>query len=529
VHTPYVRNRRRPLTGLIIAFAFAAAWPAAAGAHGPVAPIATSYLARVTATPPGIEAKVIDGDQRMWLRVDPALTVVLLDYRGAPYLRFSRGGVEVNHNSSMYYLNHTPAEVPPANLGASTPPSWARVSSGHDYGWHDGRLHALATVARPTGASSLGNWSVPLLVDGSLRSIHGGLWHADSPSIVWFWPIVVILACVLAGWRLRITSADLMLARGLAVVALAASAVSAAGRELHGRPSVSASQLIILAAVAAFVGWASYRLVIRRHTYFYFFLVAVVAVWSGVELLPVLLDGFVLAAVPAAVARVAAVLCLATGVSLLLMAFRLSETQREDSRTAAVAATLIVGLLVAAGCGSARGQHSASTRGLPASLLAESRPIGRGASFHPPVRGPVLGACRRSLGSRFGVHVELFAANRVMLVAAGIGVRPPLRFDAGRIAHARCYGDLVTLEPTGVVQVRPGSRLHVSDLFRSWGQPLSRRRLATFPARSVTVFVDGRLWHRDPGALPLAPHSEVVLEAGPFVPPHQSYTFPPGT
>jgi hypothetical protein len=185
--------------------------------------------------------------------------------------------------------------------------------------------------------------------------------------------------------------------------------------------------------------------------------------------------------------------------------------------------------LLAAGCGSTRPQQATATRGLPANLLAESRPIGRAASFHPPARGPVLGACRRSLGRRSGVHVEVFAANRVVLVAAGIGVRSPLRFDAGRIAEARCYGELVTLEPTGVVQVRPGARLHVSDLFRSWGQPLSHHRLATFPARSVSVFVDGRRWNGDPGAVPLTPHAEIVLEAGPYVPPHRSYTFPPGT
>ena len=88
----------------------------------------------------------MDGDQRMWLRVPAAQTVVVLDYRGAPYLRFSPAGVEVNHNSEMYYLNQTPvAETPPANLTASTPPDWHRVSGGQQYGWHDGRLHALAT------------------------------------------------------------------------------------------------------------------------------------------------------------------------------------------------------------------------------------------------------------------------------------------------------------------------------------------------------------------------------------------------
>lgn len=130
------------------------------------------------------------------------------------------------------------------------------------------------------------------------------------------------------------------------------------------------------------------------------------------------------------------------------------------------------------------------------------------------------------------MHVELFAADRVVLVAAGIGTRGPRTFSAGRISRAGCYGDLVTLEPTGVVQVRDGASLRLADLFRSWGQRLSAIRIATFAApagKRLAVFVDGRPWHGSPGSIPLSAHSEIVLEAGPYVPPHRTYTFPPGT
>ena len=130
---------------LLLAFA---ARPGVAEAHGPIAAYGVELLREGSRSPGGPEAKVIDGDLRMWLSVPPSETLVILDYRGAPYLRFSRAGVEVNRNSSMYYLNQTPvAETPPTYLSASTPPSWHRVSGGHAYEWHDGRLHALATVA----------------------------------------------------------------------------------------------------------------------------------------------------------------------------------------------------------------------------------------------------------------------------------------------------------------------------------------------------------------------------------------------
>lgn len=132
-----------------------------AAAHGPVAPIASSYLARVNFVPAAIRAKVVDGDQRMWLQVRRGVTVLVLDYRGAPYLRFTSSGVAVNSNSEMYYLNETPvALTPPANLAPSTPARWHPVSDGTSYSWHDGRLHALASVALAPGATFVGRWRV---------------------------------------------------------------------------------------------------------------------------------------------------------------------------------------------------------------------------------------------------------------------------------------------------------------------------------------------------------------------------------
>jgi hypothetical protein len=164
---------------------------------------------------------------------------------------------------------------------------------------------------------------------------------------------------------------------------------------------------------------------------------------------------------------------------------------------------------------------------VPAALAREARPIGRGPGFHPPASGPVLGDCRRRLGVRIGVHVELFAANRVVLIAAGIGARPPLRHDAGRVTAARCFGELVTVDPTGVVLIPPGGRLTLGDLFRSWGQPLSERRMASFRG-PVRVYVDGRPTAANPVGVRLVPHAEIVLEVGPYVPPHSAYRFPGG-
>jgi len=307
-----------------------AAFPAAASAHGPVAPSATSYLAKVGRIPAGLRAQVVDGDQRMWLRVAANETVVVLDYRGAPYLRFSRSGVAVNKNSSMYYLNQVPAELPPANLGPTTAPSWSGVSSARSYSWHDGRLHALATVALAPGATYVGRWSIPIQIDQRSSALSGGVWYSPNPSIVWFWPIAVLLACVLAARRVRRPELDRRVARVLAVAALIASPAAAAARELHGRPTISVEGAIIFAVIVAFVVVGLRRVLFGRPGYFTHFAISFVALWLGAELIPTLTHGFVLTAVPAVVARVATVICLGCGAGLLLLVFRLAEQSDPD-------------------------------------------------------------------------------------------------------------------------------------------------------------------------------------------------------
>jgi hypothetical protein len=328
------RGRIAGALGVIVA---ALAVPSTAAAHGPVDPAASSYLARVGRVPAGIEAKVIDGDQRLWLRVSPRRTVVVIDYQGAPYLRFSPRGVAVNTASAMFYLNQVPAETPPSRTGPHVAPHWSAVSGAHAYGWHDGRLHALAATALAPGATYLGRWRVPLRIDGAPSAITGGLYFAASPSIVWFWPILVAMACVAAVLRLRRPELDQRLARGLAAVALAGFAVAAAGQQLHGRPSVSVGQGLLLAAAFAFAAWAVWRLARRRHGWFTFFLIAALAIWEGASLIAVLLDGYVLMALPPFVARVAVVACLSAGVALLPVVFALAE--RSGHRRAAARGT----------------------------------------------------------------------------------------------------------------------------------------------------------------------------------------------
>ena len=199
-------------------------------------------------------------------------------------------------------------------------------------------------------------------------------------------------------------------------------------------------------------------------------------------------------------------------------------------------ALLLLGVAVlVAGCGAAtsppaKGSHPPTpghrAGGIPRALLAGVRPIGRGPRFRPPVRGPVPGACTTPLGRRLRAHVEVFGADRVVLLAAGIGTRGPWRLSDGRLTRARCFGELVTLDPTGTVYFRAGHGLTVGDLFRAWGQPLGRGRIASFGGGRVRVYVNGMAHGGSPAAVRLTEDAEIVLEVGPRVPPHVHFVFP---
>jgi hypothetical protein len=132
-------------------------------------------------------------------------------------------------------------------------------------------------------------------------------------------------------------------------------------------------------------------------------------------------------------------------------------------------------------------------------------------------------------GRRFGVHVELFANRRAVVVPAGIGVARPHTTVRGRVVPGGCSYPLRTLAPTGVVEVSRGARLTLADVFRLWGQPLARYRLAGFrSASALLAFVDGRRWRGDPARIPLRRHAQIVLELGGWVPPHPRFLFPKG-
>jgi pimeloyl-ACP methyl ester carboxylesterase len=151
-------------------------------------------------------------------------------------------------------------------------------------------------------------------------------------------------------------------------------------------------------------------------------------------------------------------------------------------------------------------------------------PIGRGALFHPPTRVPARGPGCATGGTRYGVHLEVFARGFVVLVPAGIGVARPFTTNGAFIDPRGCTYAVRTLDPTGVIEVRAGTTPTLGDVFTLWGAPLSRSHLAGFSG-PVRAYVAGRVWHGDPNAIPLTRHAQIVLEVGAYIRPHRTYLF----
>lgn len=187
-------------------------------------------------------------------------------------------------------------------------------------------------------------------------------------------------------------------------------------------------------------------------------------------------------------------------------------------------ALAVIVTLTAAGCGRADHTPSPTIR----RLIDQARPIGPGPHFQPRAAGSPVGRCQRQFGPRIAAHIEVFARNRAVIIPSGIGVRDARTHD-GRVLAARCYGRLVTLDPTGVVLTTLSPPSTLAELFSAWGVPLSRSQLAGFHAahdEPVRVYINGHRHTGSPGRIVITHHAEIVLELGPYVRPHINYTFP---
>jgi hypothetical protein len=311
------RLARRRCGCVLLAVVINLAAPSLAAAHFKSGKLSTNFEARVGSFRPtasGLTARVLDGDQRLELRVAPPRVVIVLGLIGEPFLRFSPAGVEANLASPTA----SSTRVIGATYAVSSPGvRWRRVSDGHRLAWHEGRLRPAATVRHPSAQPrEVATWSIPLLVDGRRTRLVGTEWYASGPS-VWPWVVGGVLLVALAGFGARLLSMRMQrrIASVLLPLALAAASAAWIGTLLVDRVTwatvlfaigfAGVTALFLLIMVAAASGLA--RIGVMA-------LIAAFTVTFAMPEIGVFGHGFVLSALPASAERLAVATAVVGGI-----------------------------------------------------------------------------------------------------------------------------------------------------------------------------------------------------------------------
>jgi hypothetical protein len=326
-------ERIRCTFGVLLA---ALAAPGVASAHaGKSALVATNFQAQITSLRPPtqtIDAKVVDGDRGLWLRAAPAATVLIPGAEGEPLLRFDQHGVFVNLRSLTAESDRIDRLDLQPDPNPHAPPRWHRLTSGHAYLWHEHRLHALEPLAHGHQLSVLGNWSLPLLIDGQQHTLHGRLIYRP-PAPVWPW---LALAALLAATPSAAQAASPAAGRRATTATTFAAVIVIwavrIGRELYGRPDISWGAWLDIAftslAGIAFLAGLLHR--DQRVRLFTAFLLGFGCLYQAWTTWPVLTHAVALTALPTKAAQAAVTAIIGLGAALLVIGAREQRSTREE-------------------------------------------------------------------------------------------------------------------------------------------------------------------------------------------------------
>jgi hypothetical protein len=311
-------GRPRPImslvrVALVVGLASIAA-PASADAHIRSGVVAVDYGASVSPLRPPLKSvvtvRIYQSDRALGLTVAGGHTVVVLGYLGEPFLRISPSGVAVNGGSPTSagagLLKATPG-------GVRATPHWQVRSNRPSFVWHDARLRGL-----PPGVER-SQWHVPLLFDGARAQLGGEIWRIHRPAL-WYWIVlgVPVVAATLLLYSFRRPLLE-PAAVSLGVLAAAATIAIAVGFAAHGGAAearvVEGANEVVFALIGLAVlarGPRSARLGAAAG-------LGLLGVFVGLTKVSVLLQGAVLAAIPANAACVAVALALWAGVAAAIV------------------------------------------------------------------------------------------------------------------------------------------------------------------------------------------------------------------
>ena len=296
--------------------------PATAFGHLQTGTLSTDFEARIGGfrpAAPGVSARVLEGDQKLEVSVQPPHVVIVRGLLGEPFLRFSSSGVEANVASPTA----SSTKVVPASEAVSFGHVvWRRVSGGHVFAWHENRLRPLPVVSGTSAAPRrVAAWSIPMLVDGRHTVLAGTEWYATRPAL-WPWIAAGLALVAAAGLMARFASMRLHRMIAIVVLPLVVGSLLAGWSGIFLADRVSPLGLLfaivytcvggvfVLVAVTSTSGAAQVGVMA---------LIGLVAATFALPQLLVFAHGFVLSALPATDARAAAAFAVVGGIVIAIL------------------------------------------------------------------------------------------------------------------------------------------------------------------------------------------------------------------
>ena len=325
------RGRRVRRYAWLVAAGAVLVWPATASAHSTAPTVALDFHLRVspaTRALPGVRVDLVDGNRGLRLRVDPRETLIVRGDLGEPVLRFDSGGVWINTHSVTAAADKL---VPPSSTVNGV--AWSLRTHSHTLRWHEHRLAPPASM-RP---GVTGRWSVPILLNGSPRSVEGTFVRVARPRW-WLWGSgALVLAAVIAiiAWRLPRARARLVVVLGAlaAVGALASASSFALADEISG-----AGEWVEVAAVGLLVALGVFAIARRRESWRVWIgaTIGIVCTTFSLGTLGVFAHGYVISTLPATLARMSVLLAIVAGAATAALAIT-AEFDSERARAARAA------------------------------------------------------------------------------------------------------------------------------------------------------------------------------------------------
>jgi hypothetical protein len=171
----------------------------------------------------GLEAHVLNYDDRIELVYDGDRVLVVEGYRDEPYLRFHPDGrVEVNSRSPAAYLNEdrfAQVEVP-GRADHEAAPRWELVARTGRYDWHDHRIHWMGEGTLPpqiedeAERTKVFDWTIPASAGGQPFRLSGTLTWLGEQSEGFPVAAAISLGAALLGGALLVLVVRRRRARG---------------------------------------------------------------------------------------------------------------------------------------------------------------------------------------------------------------------------------------------------------------------------------------------------------------------------